>query len=118
MAEDYDSIGFKNKDIDRLRQIQQDTIKPKVTPADLARQKRAEVEKVAQSKRAEIVMKKDSIAQRCADAKGMTLNQYRSWSISNNKKPDAGLSNMGSGADDKKSACKAASKGDSTKRIR
>jgi hypothetical protein len=118
MAEDYNSIGFKNKDIDRLRQIQQDTIKPRVNPAELAKQKRAELEKKAKAKREEIVRKKDSIAQRGADAKGMTLEEYRSWNTKNNKKCDAGLDNMGSGTDNKKSDCKAASKGDSTKKIR
>ena len=95
----------------------QDTIK-KVNPAELARQKRAEVQKAVQLKRNEIIRKRDSIAERGAAAKGMTLSEYRSWNTANNKKADVDLPGKCSGEDKKKSECKAANKGDSTKRIR
>lgn len=79
----------------------------KLTP----QQKRAKLDSITAVKRAEIVRKKDSIAQRGADAKGMTLEQYRAWSAKNNKKPDAtncNLSGQNSGPDGCKPIGKAA----------
>lgn len=91
----------------------------KPTPAEAARQKRAELVAATKIKRQETTRKNDSIVQRCANAKNMDLGEYRNWSAKNSKQEDAGQSNLAGGKDEKDSGCsKNPTKGDSTKRLR
>ena len=83
----------------------------KVNTIEARKEARKKLDSITAVKRAEIVRKKDSISQRGADAKGMTLEQYRAWSDKNNKKPDAtncNLSGQNSGPDGCKAIGKAA----------
>ena len=69
-------------------QEQQQVIK--LTPQE----KRVEVERLAQIKRDRIIHMKDSIIARNAAAKGMSVEDFKVWSIKNNKKSDVGLSGL------------------------
>lgn len=105
-----------------VNQVSQDTIKKKIMVKVLTPQeKRAEVQKVAQFKRDEIIRKKDSIINRNLASTGLTKEEYRMKQASDAKKPDCTIQGLQVGnankRGDTKGSCStgASNKGESLK---
>jgi hypothetical protein len=68
---------------------EQDTVKKKVMVKVMTPQeKRAEIQKIAQQKREDIIRKKDSIINRNLSATGLTREEYQAKQVANAKKAD------------------------------
>lgn len=105
-----------------VNQVSQDSIKKKIMVKILTPQeKRAEVQKVAQFKRDEIIRKKDSIINRNLASTGLTKDEYRAKQASDAKKPDCAISGLQVGNANKRGETKgscatgASNKGESLK---
>lgn len=123
MIKDYNSINFRNKDVDRLRQ---DTIQPKKTWQQMSVVEKGEKKKelVKKGGMERFQQYKDSVSKDATDrvnkqfeknaaTRGLTVEELRS---ANKKGKEVGLDNMGSGSE-KGGDCKK-DKGCSTKKIR
>ncbi len=74
---------------------EQDTVRKKVMVKVMTPQeKRAEIQKIAQQKRDEIVRKKDSIINRNLQATGLTKEEYRAKQAANEKKADCKIDGL------------------------
>ena len=90
-----------------VNQVSQDSIKKKIMVKALnPQEKRAELQKVAQFKRDEIVRKKDSIINRNLAATGLSREQYKAKQVSDAKKPDACLPGLNIGSANKRGETK------------
>ena len=105
-----------------VNQTVQDTVKKPVMVKVLTPQeKRAEIQKVAQFKREEIVRKKDSIVSRNLSATGLTKEQYQAKQVLDAKKPNCALDGLQVGNANKRGETKgscstgATNKGESLK---
>lgn len=100
-------VFVKKTSPDEINTVEQDSVKKKVMVKVMSSQeKRAELQKVAQIRRDEIVRKKDSILDRNLSATGLSKEEYQAKQVSDAKKPDAQLDGLNIDCANKRGATK------------